>query len=903
MNQPGSSQDFDQPPGGLSGDMADPEDTQDFQKPAPAPRPPVKGTLRRRLLFILLGLATIPGYVALMLSWIAASRTVQSAARANAWDTAAAQQLDLDKALMVRMASLERIAQSDRFASFARGWLSRASEPGRPREPMNFDTPLRLDDTGLQGVRMFIVDPRGRVAGEVLRTGIVAEFEKPPGMEGAPVLERLSRLIPEGSFASDIPLTSTNGEPWLLFGTRVADPGTEGQPVLLAAMFPMRPILEETERLNRSLGQRLVVVTEKAGVIYSTQGDEDFELALGSMRAPLLQEDPESTLKSVTVRGKRLGIAHRPLRSLGQLTTGEKIEPMRWAVVQAVDMDEVLEALRRELWIAVIVGLFMTVVALVLATWLSARLTGPLLRLTEGMQRYAQGDLDYRVDLHTGDEIEKLADAANEMAASLRLSYQNLGRRMEQLDEKASQLELIHSISHSVNRVLDLEKLFARITREILVHVPCERMALGLLDEKRTKLVLEYVYPQDRPVLPRGTEVPLETSVMGRALKDQVVTMRHLRLGGKYFEDQTVATVGMSIQCVVPLVATNGPVGTISLASSQESAFGKSEIKLLERVADSLALAVEHGRLYSRVARFAEELEETVQQRTRELRQAQAKLVQTEKFAATGSIAAHIGHEINNPLSIIKNYLKLVETRANQPVVDEAGIRTLRESLLVIGEEIDRIARIVAQLRQVSKPGKAETRRIDLPTEIRKIGELFEASSRKRGIEIELQLDPAIGEVTVCVDHVRQILINLLRNSVDAMEDSQGGIITIATGTMPKEPGMYFVEVRDTGPGIKPEHLNSIFDPFFTTKSEGKGTGLGLSVSFGLAQSMGGRMEAESVLGEGATLRIVLPFAAEAQQAGQTMQSGEVALPSPPTPVGADDSAIRRRRGERIIIG
>jgi len=897
-----SSHDFEQPPSVLSGDQLDPEETQDFSRPAPAPRPQVRRTLRRRLLFILLGLATIPGYVALMLSWIAASRTVQSAARTTAWDTAAAQQLDLDGAVMTRAASLERIAQSDRFAAIARSWMDRTVEPGRDREALSFEAPLRLDDTGLQNVRLFLVDQRGRVGGEVRRTGIVSDFERPEVLEGAPVLERLSRLIPERTFASDFPLSSTDGEVWLLMGTRVAGSDGDEKPLLLVALFPMRPIFEQTERLNRSLGQRLVVVTEKTGVAYSTQGDSDFELAVGSMRGQLVQEDPEQVLKALPLRGKSLGVAHRPLRSLAQLTAEEKVEPLHWAIVQAVDLDEVLEALRRELWIAIIVGLFMTVVALVLATWLSRRLTQPLQQLTEGMQRYAQGDLDYRVELRTGDEVEVLAAAANEMAASLRLSYENLGRRMEQLDEKASQLELIYSISHSVNRVLDLEKLFPRIIREILVHIPCERMSLGLLDEARENLVLDYVYPQDRAVLPKGTRIPLDGSVMGRALKDQVLTIRHLREGGKYVEDQTVATVGIKTLCVVPLIATNGPVGTINLASARDGLFGKGEIKLLERIADSLALAVEHGRLYSRVARFAEELEETVQQRTRELRQAQAKLVQTEKFAATGSIAAHIGHEINNPLSIIKNYLKLVETRVNKPAMGETEIRALRESLQVIGEEIDRIARIVSQLRLVSKPGKTESKLVNLPADLRKVLELFEASSRKRRIEIELQLDESVGDVLVSADHLRQIVINLLRNSVDAMEETGGGIITVATGRMPKEPGMYYIEVRDTGPGIRPEHLNSIFDPFFTTKGEGKGTGLGLSVSYGLAQSMGGRMEAESVYGEGATLRIVLPFDREQTGPIRTV-SADIPPVSPPTPVGADDSAIRRKRGEKIIIG
>src|SRR5690606_27936314 len=156
----------------------------------------------------------------------------------------------------------------------------------------------------------------------------------------------------------------------------------------------------------------------------------------------------------------------------------------------------------------------------------SGRLVAPLLRLTEGMRRFAHGDLDYRVEVHTGDEVEILALSANDMAENLRKTYQVLADRMLELDEKARQLELIHSISHSVNRVLELDKLFDRILSEVLVHVRAERLSLGLLNGARTRMSLDYVYPPQREQLPRGSEFPLEGSVMGRALQDQTVTIR-----------------------------------------------------------------------------------------------------------------------------------------------------------------------------------------------------------------------------------------------------------------------------------------------------------------------------------------------------------------------------------------
>src|SRR5690606_29306954 len=138
--------------------------------------------------------------------------------------------------------------------------------------------------------------------------------------------------------------------------------------------------------------------------------------------------------------------------------------------------------LARERRMAVYMGALMTTIAVLLAWWASGRLVAPLLRLTEGMRRFAHGDLDYRVEVHTGDEVEILALSANDMAENLRKTYQVLADRMLELDEKARQLELIHSISHSVNRVLELDKLFDRILSEVLVHVRAERLSLGFLN-------------------------------------------------------------------------------------------------------------------------------------------------------------------------------------------------------------------------------------------------------------------------------------------------------------------------------------------------------------------------------------------------------------------------------------
>lgn len=849
-----------------------------------------RGSLRRRFLLMLLVMTILPGYSALLLVSATVSRTLNTTVRQEAFDRARALASEFDQAITQRMEAYQAMALDEEFLDVVHGALLEREQALEDVDvvfgPFDLKRPPFLRDAPL-----YLVDDKGRIVAQVTDEAVMFAYPRPTPLEGAEMLARFEREMPRGNFASE-PMTQDWNNPRLLIGTVLPPARERRPPMALVSPLDLGPIFEEAERRNISLGQRLVVVSKELGVLYTTHADEDLHLALNRARQNFFPRESarEPEFVRLQLRNDNLGVAYAPTRRLLQLSENGALRPVDWAVVQVVDLNELLAAVEPMYWTAIIVGLVLTIVALALALWVSGRMVRPIVHLTEGMQRYAQGDLTYRVDVKTRDELEILANAANEMAASLRASYDSLATRARELDEKASQLEMIHSISYSVNRVLELEKMFGRIIRELRRQIPCERLSLGMLDASGENLVLEYVHPADRDHLPRGAAIPMNESVMGRALKDQVLTVRRVRKDGKYHEDDVLSKLGMKVLCVVPLVATNGPVGTLNLASADENCFDATRIKLLERIADSLALAVEHSRLFTRVARFAEELEETVEHRTRELKTAQAKLVQAEKFAATGSIAAHIGHEVNNPLSIIKNYLRILSNRLGKGGTEQEDIAAAREGVVVIEEEIDRIARIIAQLRQVSRPSKGEMSFVDLPAEIAKLSDLFQGTLRKRAVEMEIILDPELKTVWACSDYLRQIVINLVRNSMDAMEEETGGIITIRTVRGKPDPESFCIEVQDTGCGISAENLSKIFDPFFTTKSEGKGTGLGLSVSFGLAQSMGGTMEAESTPGEGTTIRLILPLRTD-QGSGDTVRKSE------------EDSPGVRREGSRIIIG
>lgn len=863
-----------------------------------------RGRLRRKVMLAMLLLVTLPGYTSLTIAALSAWNAVRVALGDQVAEKAQLLAGELDRVIAQRTQALTEIVDARRDGAALNAYLDRLVEEGSAVGEVALDASPRGRRRALNDAQIYLVSDAGRVMARLHDGTLTDAIPRPTPLDGTYVLSQVANLFPTEPFLAELPRVEGRELEVVLGAPLPAVPGRERRYVALVVL-PLGPVFEQAERFNPEFGQRLVVVSQREGLLYTTQEDSDYSRLIMMQRERLFRADDSKDLQIVQLRSERYSIAHAEAQSIHRLSAASGMPPSQWAVVQTNPIENILSSLTRGLAVAVAASLVLTAFALLLAWWASGRLVGPIIRLTQGMQRFSRGDLDFRVEADTGDEIEELAVAANIMAENMSRTLNVLEERVLEVDEKARLLEVIHTISHSVNRVLDLDKLFERILRELLVQVPAERLALTMLDVEKQHLTLDFVHPMNRDTLPRGSVIPVEGSVTGRALKDQTVTIRRIVEGGPYVEDKVLSPLGMKALCVVPLIAPNGPVGTLNLATRKPDLFQVREVRILERIADSLALAVEHSKLYMRVASFAQELEQTVDLRTRELRSAQARLVATEKFAATGAIAAHIAHEVNNPLLIIKNYLKMTTGRFTRSEVKPEDIDSARDSLRVIEEEIDRIARIIEQLRQASKPTKPQIVDVELHGEVRKMVELFEGTLKKRSIGLEVDFDERIGVVPLCTDYLRQILINLARNAMDAMDEEKGGILTIRTRSKTAAGGMYAIDVQDTGCGIPPEKIASIFDPFFTTKPEGKGTGLGLSVSFGLAQTMGGTIEVESTVGAGTTMRILLPLVApastpppeESSAPGEPPRPGESASTSP------SESGIVRRRGQKIIIG
>ncbi len=248
--------------------------------------------------------------------------------------------------------------------------------------------------------------------------------------------------------------------------------------------------------------------------------------------------------------------------------------------------------------------------------------------------------------------------------------------------------------------------------------------------------------------------------------------------------------------------------------------------------------------------RSREELETLVQVRTRDLQTAQDGLVQAAKLAALGQMSAALAHEINQPLTAQRMQLATLRLLLDHGRVDDAY-----QALLPLEQMLTRMAALTSHLKTFARKSPAGLReRLDLAEVVDQALQLLEPHIRQERVSTVLNLTrPA----WVRGDAIRleQVLINLLRNALDAM--SQKPLRRLEVRIDP-DPAGWRLSVADSGGGIAPEHLATVFDPFFTTKPVGDGLGLGLAVSYAIAHETGGHLSAANQ-GNGAILSLVLP--------------------------------------------
>jgi two-component system NtrC family sensor kinase len=255
------------------------------------------------------------------------------------------------------------------------------------------------------------------------------------------------------------------------------------------------------------------------------------------------------------------------------------------------------------------------------------------------------------------------------------------------------------------------------------------------------------------------------------------------------------------------------------------------------------------------------DLERQVEERTAALRSAKDVLARSEKLASLGQLSASIAHEINNPLAGILTFARLLTRVLEAGPPDDAARATCLKNLALVQRETERCTVIVRNLLDFARARPLDLRILDPLRALDEALSLAQHKMQLQGVTVVKKLD-GTGPVSADFGQLRQAFMNILLNACDAMP--QGGTLTLTShlysGSREVEIG-----VADTGSGIAPDVLSRIFDPFFTTKE--KGTGLGLSVVYGIVEKHGGSMHVDSRVGQGTTMKVRLPLAAEGDAA------------------------------------
>lgn len=229
-----------------------------------------------------------------------------------------------------------------------------------------------------------------------------------------------------------------------------------------------------------------------------------------------------------------------------------------------------------------------------------------------------------------------------------------------------------------------------------------------------------------------------------------------------------------------------------------------------------------------------------------EVQHLKREMARSQRLAAVGSLAAGIAHELRNPLSSIKGFATFFKERYRSNPEDQ-------KTAEVMVQEVERLNRVIGQLLEFARPMDMKKGWTSIQEVIKHTLKMIEGQAKAKGITIRTDLPQHMGNVFIDSDKIKQVLLNLYLNAVEAMEE--GGTLTVAV--LPHEDRMVRIDICDTGKGIDEEDLAHVFDPYFTTRSSG--TGLGLAIVYKIMDAHNGEIRIASELGKGTTVSIFLP--------------------------------------------
>ncbi|MEJ2364141.1 MAG: ATP-binding protein [Deltaproteobacteria bacterium] len=451
-------------------------------------------------------------------------------------------------------------------------------------------------------------------------------------------------------------------------------------------------------------------------------------------------------------------------RKGGTVRVGLSLERMYWQI-------------RRTQLVLVGIGTVALILGLAGAHVMASRITQPLGQLANATVAAAQGDLDHRLDIHTRDEVEDLANSFNTMIREILDQRVQLEQRLDEILELKAYNDIV--LASMTNGLLTLD-LGSRI--------------VSANDAAGCILGLEGKHWQGR----RFADLWLEDNSFVRLLE-------------KCLESQTPC-LNQEI-----LLSTGGEKQSTLMVNTSFLEDGKGERLGVVVVINDIT----------------------------EVKALEARMRQSDRLAALGTLSAGLAHEIRNPLSAIKTFVQLLPRKMSNPAF-------LDKFQTTVPRELNRINGLIESLLELARPPKLEFEMASLSECLSQVEDVYRDKLEASNITLEISQEQSLPELWADKEHLVRALSNIVINALEAMPE--GGHLTV---TAEELAGGVVLQFTDTGAGMDEAAQDKIFNPFFTTKDTG--TGLGLALTHKIIQEHGGHIEVESVTGKGTTFTLTFP--------------------------------------------
>lgn len=432
------------------------------------------------------------------------------------------------------------------------------------------------------------------------------------------------------------------------------------------------------------------------------------------------------------------------------------------------------------------------------------------------------------------------------------------------VQEQLSRLKLLQQITRAIEGRQDVDSIFQVVIRSLEDDLPIDLGCIALCEPGNQFVRLNRVGTKNRQLalemaLFERSRVSIDESGFGRCVQGELVYESDTSQLAYPFATR-LASAGLRSVVLAPLSVENRVFGVLMAARREPRDFTSTDCEFVRQLSDYVALAAHHARVYS-----------TLQKAYVDLRQTQETVMRQERLRALGQMASGLAHDINNALSPAVLYAQLLLGR------DPSLSGEAREHLAIIARAMDDAVRTVSRMRSFYHSGELEYELspTDLNELLQQVAEITRARWKdmpeERGIVIQLRsaLTPGLPQIMGAENEIRDALINLVLNAVDAMPE--GGALTLrsavrAAGNDQAAAPWASVEVSDTGVGMSETVRSRCLEPFFTTKGE-RGSGLGLAMVYGMVERHNAEIQIESEPGRGTTVRINFPITAALPEA------------------------------------